>query len=1656
MNSPEVELIWVSDLPSDTQVIEFSNAADQVLEFAKNPAGQLAFRYKHGWILINPLIPSRGRHGGGLARQHGHKSGGITKGHFEKVGGKTKFVPTSHESGTLASQNAAARANLKSKANAAVQNAKVEHANESSVKAAAASDLAHKVGGKAHVEASSAHLGAADAHKEAGSKVNAAKHEALAAHHQQKYKEQANAANALSGAASVASGNANGKNIAQHEAAAKAHLEAAKAHEAVGLKTQAGQHKMAAEKHQQVVSESKKSYMQAQGEANSAKYVAMGANGDPVKAAEAHKDAAAKYKHASEVAKEVGLEGPSQTLGNKATLHAAKAKEIDAELQQKAAAEARAAEKAKVAAQPKTPVQAALAAEIKGDHAEAANQYLLASKKSQVPENQQKFADQAYKAALKGGDHSLAAQALSAKANSTGMHEDHAKAASAHTTVAGQIKDNPYKAEAHLMIAAEHHAKDGSVKPEEVHKPQSKSEAKAAEAQAMLDSGKKTDAGHKYADAAWHAKNEGDNQTAIQHYDKAAELVKADSPGSYAVYQGAIADITGDKSDHLQAAKLHNLAYHTEKDGSPWKEIHKKEAKKHADLAGDAAGDTPYTKSAKKADSLTAVAGKSNKPEDHLDAAQAHYEAHDEAKKVGLSSVADSHKAAAKSLVAKSKELEAEQEKAKSGADAANAINSLNGKSKHQASQIVQKAVTDYLDHPGASENDPGIKAAKLKADALKAAFEIQHGEKYQHSKSYVEPKRGATDTGPGLNGTKREDTLKTAALAEKWLNSDNNDPVADKQNWETFKAAKTAWEAKYGETYSGVKGQNFYLKEREKNAKANAVTTVRRNATTPAQAKAHLEATGTTLGSHGAKVMKDQNGNMFLAKPQEDWQSQLDVATNKLQHAAGIKAPNMELQQIDGKTASVQEMIDAKPAFPGGFDPKKLSEDDVLAIQKHQVLDILTGNHDGHEEQFLRTSNGQLLGIDQGQSFKFGLDNPSTYEAPGNFGTPVYTTLMDSVKAGETPYYSPNSGELKAFIDGVQNLPDDEFKRTFEPYASKAEAAGKLPDGMTKDQFLQKLTDKKNNLGEIVSQEYLGAPESNNIAAAATHAPSAPGFKSKGTPPPIHTKDTPAAETIQKYNATQEATNASAVANKVGSENAHLEAAKKHQSAADFYSLNGKSSIAGYHKDLAAQHKTVAEQLKSSGEKKVPAFKKAEFQPKGLSGSPITDIHDQPVTLSGVLHPNGEMIVHKSVNGKGYTVSSISTGVKFPGVYKNQKDAKAAADALAEHLPKEAFKDLDTFKKFTADHPDKIDAAKKAIAAHGGTGGATKPSVDTESNKPFFPSGNKKSDAASIIAIVKEYGKDSPQAEQAKKAFQQEYYKEYDSKKALTGAPIRLEGSKKEDSQELLAAVKEQEKYYPYGSDAEKWDALQDKITAAKAKYAAKYGQDFEQSKADSTGSGGYVAPKGPKPSPGYDPQSQVAAYYFPTSHAAGFELPEYEKSVNGTWKPAGHEETFGVYEYTGGSYTSINKQLRHGKGPKGGSWDSTIKSIDAAFDAVPPLDHGIVVSRKLDHNASAGTDGPFPKSPPPLSPGQTFTDKGYGSTSKNPTMWNGSVEMEIRIPAGKKAIDVEHTTGSQNEGELEILLPRNTQYRIISDNTVPNPNGYGDKIRKLVVEVI
>lgn len=164
MSAQEYELAFVTALPRNVRVVE-----PDTLDFA-NPAGALAFRYKHGWILVNPLIPSRGRSGGGLARQHGHISGGHTTGHFIKgADGKMQFKAVNR----YASKEDWIK---EVKGSAAQVAAKQEAVHKAVDKAESASHAAQKLEGSSAPKAAqaAAHKVAADAHLKAAAAFQAA------------------------------------------------------------------------------------------------------------------------------------------------------------------------------------------------------------------------------------------------------------------------------------------------------------------------------------------------------------------------------------------------------------------------------------------------------------------------------------------------------------------------------------------------------------------------------------------------------------------------------------------------------------------------------------------------------------------------------------------------------------------------------------------------------------------------------------------------------------------------------------------------------------------------------------------------------------------------------------------------------------------------------------------------------------------------------------------------------------------------------------------------------------------------------------------------------------------------------------------------------------------------------------------------------------------------------------------------------------------------------------------------------------------------------------------------------------------------------------------------------------------------------------------
>ena len=234
----------------------------------------------------------------------------------------------------------------------------------------------------------------------------------------------------------------------------------------------------------------------------------------------------------------------------------------------------------------------------------------------------------------------------------------------------------------------------------------------------------------------------------------------------------------------------------------------------------------------------------------------------------------------------------------------------------------------------------------------------------------------------------------------------------------------------------------------------------------------ATLQSMHQQLGTHGAKVYADPQGQWLIKKPPQgaEFMAHLDKATAALQHHVGLEAPETyTLPWKDGSNVTAVQMIPgAKQAWQKAPRLGEVHPQDVLTLQKHQALDWLIGNHDGHVGNFLRTPTGSLVGIDKGQAAKYyGRDrldynfHPNFYARP-----PIYNQLWKDYAHGHGgQMHDPRQGELGEFIHNLQHIPDHDLKAMFRPYAESAAKAGLLANPMDSPQ------------GDIHRERRLGEP---------------------------------------------------------------------------------------------------------------------------------------------------------------------------------------------------------------------------------------------------------------------------------------------------------------------------------------------------------------------------------------------------------------------------------------------------------------------------------------------------------------------------------------------------------------------------------------------------
>lgn len=215
-----------------------------------------------------------------------------------------------------------------------------------------------------------------------------------------------------------------------------------------------------------------------------------------------------------------------------------------------------------------------------------------------------------------------------------------------------------------------------------------------------------------------------------------------------------------------------------------------------------------------------------------------------------------------------------------------------------------------------------------------------------------------------------------------------------------------------------------------------------------PAPDPSKLTDTGKVLGSHGARVFKDDQGNDWLFKAQDTFATNMDIGASKLQQLAGRPSPETYAISLNGKSGSIQRMLIGTGDFghPNYFDAKKLTAAQRREVLREQPVDWLISNFDAHSENFIDLPGGQVLAIDKGNGLKFfGQDSLTDYNWRPNEHRTVYSHLWRDYAAGKFDITSDDLKALSESIEKLQAISDDELKEMFRPYAEEVNKKGWL-----------------------------------------------------------------------------------------------------------------------------------------------------------------------------------------------------------------------------------------------------------------------------------------------------------------------------------------------------------------------------------------------------------------------------------------------------------------------------------------------------------------------------------------------------------------------------------------------------------------------------------
>jgi hypothetical protein len=285
--------------------------------------------------------------------------------------------------------------------------------------------------------------------------------------------------------------------------------------------------------------------------------------------------------------------------------------------------------------------------------------------------------------------------------------------------------------------------------------------------------------------------------------------------------------------------------------------------------------------------------------------------------------------------------------------------------------------------------------------------------------------------------------------------------------------------------------------------------------------------------GAHSKYIAEAGDGHKYLFKPYNSAETHrvwADIIAAKVAKVLGLPTAEVGSKPVtlpvphglggsyQGTNAvgSVQRVIQGHKfssiAHYVDNDFQNCPQHVLEQLQREHVLDWLIGNNDAHKNQFLVDKDGNIVGVDKGQAFKFYKDDvlSLTWDPGNNIQADheqVYSVMLKAAKKGKIKL---DFGVVNQFIaENVPNLTSLNWWHMVHPYAANsvewADKPSKLENLATKRlSSLQKdfkklyesvgipteydASQKKYKKAEAVSQPKEELPESDTYQPDAVH----------------------------------------------------------------------------------------------------------------------------------------------------------------------------------------------------------------------------------------------------------------------------------------------------------------------------------------------------------------------------------------------------------------------------------------------------------------------------------------------------------------------------------------------------------------------------------------